>query len=368
MRRWAWLLPLAALAAVPARAEAATPAWEGVWQGTVGALPVRACLSQRSADWAVGSYYYMSKLVPIALRRQVGTWTEHLGGGEESSGSWALSNQGPNRLAGQWRSGSRTLPVALTRVVSRAASEDGPCASDAYHAPRLRPVRVTSAADSRQGIAYTKLTYNVGPGYPDASIVGFAIREQQPGDGAINAALRVDTSRPDADYAGCDRQQVGQNGSGGSFGYEAEPDLLTAEFLSAAISSGGDCGGAHPGGSTWHRTFDRRSGQAVDLGTWFTARGVKPLGPDNEGPYRELTPALRSLVLRFARIEDSECREAVSGADYWDIALGRSGLVFTPSLPHVVAACEEPATVPFAQLSAWLSPAGRQGVARLAGR
>jgi len=368
MRGWTWFMPLACVAAVPVQADAAQPAWEGVWQGTIGALPVRACLAQRSEDWAVGSYYYMSKLVPIALRKEdSGAWTEHEGGAEESGGSWTLSNEGANRLSGQWRNGTKTLPVALTRVATRA-SEDGPCASDEFHAPRVRPVRVTSKADSRQGIAYAKLTYNVGPGFPDASIVGFAIREQQPGDRTINVALRVDTTSPDADYLGCDRQQVAQNGTGGSFAYEAEPDLLTAELLSATISTGGDCGGAHPDDSTFHRTFDRKTGRMIDLGTWFTVRGVKARVADDVGPYRELTPALRSTVLRHFKFEDSECREAVSEADYWDIGLGRSGLVFTPSLPHVAAACEEPATVPFAQLSAWLSPAGRQGVARLSVR
>lgn len=369
MRKLSWILPLASLAAVPVQAEAAQPAWQGVWQGTIGALPVRACLAYGSEGSSRGSYYYVSKLVPIALQKEegAGAWTEHEGGAEDSGGSWTLTNQGANRLTGQWRSRARNLPVVLTRVAARP-NEDGPCASSEFHAPRVRPVRVTSAPDSRQGIAYTKLTYNVGPGFPDTSIIGFAIREQQPGDRAINAALRVDTSKPEADYLGCDHQQVATQGISGAFSYEAEPDLLTADFLSVAISSGGDCGGAHPDDSTFHRAFDRKTGRAVDLGTWFTARGVKARESGDDSPFRELTPALRSVVLRHFKFEEAECSEAVSGSDYWDIALGRAGLTFTPSLPHVAEAYAEPATVPFRELSAWLSPAGQQGVMRLSAR
>ncbi|MGE3692277.1 MAG: hypothetical protein AB7F98_12955 [Novosphingobium sp.] len=354
------------MAAVPAPAEAAPPAWHGVWQGTIGSLPVRACLDGREDGLSRGSYYYMSKLVPITLTKEeaAGGWSERTPAADESGGDWTLTSRGANQLTGQWRSGSKSLAIALTRVAARP-HEDGPCASSEFHAPRIRPVRVTSAPERREGIAYTKLTYNVGPAFPDTSIIGFAIREQAPGDRAINAALRVDTSKPDAGYLECDRLQVAQNGYPGAYVYEAEPDLLTADFLSASISSGGDCGGAHPDDTTFHRTFDRKSGVEVHLGTWFTARGVKPRAAGDDSNTRELTRGLRAVILRQARFDEAECREAVSSADYWDIALARGGLKFTPSLPHVVAACEEAISVPSSALAAWLSPAGRQGMARL---
>ncbi len=366
MRKMLWLLPLASLAATPAQAAAPAPAWQGLWQGTIGELPVRACLSVRGDDSGLGSYYYMSKLVPIAIRQEEGksVWAEQNSAMDDSGASWTIANAGAQQLSGQWRSGSRTLAIALTRVAF-PPNYDGPCYSAEFQAPRVKPVRVTSAAATNAGVSYTKQTYDVGPGFPDASIAGFAIREQQPGDRAINAALRLDLTKPDTEYLDCDRLQVAQQGIAGAYSYEAQPDLLTAEFLSASISSGGDCGGAHPDDSTFHRTFDRRSGRAIDLGTWFTARGVKPWTRRDDGPFHEIRPALRSVVLRHFKFDDSECREAVGTADLWDIALGRAGLTFTPSLAHVVVACEEPATVPFRELTAWLSPAGRQGVARM---
>ena len=373
MRVAGWVL-MAALAAAlattaaPAMADDARPPWEGVWQGTIGTLPVRACLAQHDADRSNGSYYYLGKLVPIALQKESGNpaWTEHEGGGVAVGGFWTFSNSAPDRLAGQWKKGSRSLPIALSRVAANLA-QDGPCGSAEYSAPRVRPARVVPSPASKAGIAFTKLTYNLGPGYPDASITSFAIREQQPGDRAINAALRVDPARfeGEADYLSCDRLALAMSGTGGYFAYSAEPDLLTTEYLSAEISSGGDCGGAHPDDSTFHRTFDRKTGRRIDLGSWFNARAVLPRLPDDTGDYRQLSAALRNLVVRHFRSGEPECREAVAMADYWDLGLDRRGIAFTPSLAHVAAACEETTVVPFAALSAMLSPAGKAGAARL---
>ena len=44
------------------------PTWQGVWRGTIGALPVQACLDHR--DYAdQGAYYYLSHLSIINLGR-----------------------------------------------------------------------------------------------------------------------------------------------------------------------------------------------------------------------------------------------------------------------------------------------------------
>jgi hypothetical protein len=133
------LLLFAALV-LPASAQAA-PAWHGVWQGTVGALPVRACLQERSETYRNGSYYYLSRLRPIALSHEDdGSWSE-----ENDSGRWTGTNAGPGRLTGTWRGGGKSLPIALTRV-AMAAGEEDPCGSSAYIAPRLRPAKNAHSA------------------------------------------------------------------------------------------------------------------------------------------------------------------------------------------------------------------------------
>jgi hypothetical protein len=352
---------------LPAAVQAA-PAWHGVWQGMIGTLPVRACLQQRTEDFSNGSYYYLSRMAPIALSREAdGTWSEEADGAAASSGQWTIASAESGRLTGIWRAGGKTLPIALTRVPVSAADED-PCGTTAYIAPRLRPVKVTSKPASKDGFVFIELTYDVGPNFPDIAITSFAYLPSRPGDRAIIAALRLDPAKPEgeADYAGCMKMSLASLGRDGDFGFSYAPDLVTADFLSVAANSGGFCGGAHPDESAWHLTFDRVSGRRIDLARWFTARGVVP--GEAAAAIHQITPALRALALKhypFGKGEDADCREAVAGEEYWDIALGRRGAAFVPSLPHVVQACEDAAVVPFAELAPFLSAEGREGIVRL---
>jgi hypothetical protein len=361
--RWAVLL-----AALPISAAAqAEPSWHGVWQGRIGTLPVRACLQQRSETYRNGSYYYLNRMKPIPLRAEDdGTWSEEADGGA-ITGNWRVENAAPNRLTGTWRSGARTLPITMTRLA--AAGEDGPCGSDAFIAPRLRPARLVARPASKEGFAYTELTYVVGPSFPEVGIVSFSYPPSRPGDRAINASLRVDPAEHEgpADYAGCMKMALASLGRDGDFQFSYVPAMVTPEFLSVAANSGGFCGGAHPSEGVWHLTFDRVSGKSLNLADWFTPRGIIN-EPSETTPITKLAAPLRPTVLRhypFEAGQDADCKEVVAQADYWDLSLTRRGIGFTPSLPHVAQACTETAVVPFAQLSAFMTAAGRAGQARL---
>lgn len=360
MRGWLFL----AAPMLHASAQAA-PAWHGVWQGTIGALPVRACLQERSETHRNGSYYYLSRLAPIPLSHENdGSWAE-----ENDSGRWAVTAAG-SRLTGTWRGGGRSLPIALTRVAVAPNDED-PCGSAAYITPRLRPSKVVAKQARKDGFTYTELVYDVGPSFPEVGISSFSYPPTRPGDRAINAALRLDPAKPegDADYVGCMKMALAGGGRDGDFQLTYAPDLVTPEYLSVAVNAGGFCGGAHPDESLWHVLFDRVSGRKIDLSGWLTAGAVVPGGDEPGTSIRRITPALRVLALKhfpFGRGEDADCREAIAGEDYWELALTRKGIAFTPSLPHVIQACEDAAEVPFAELAPFLSPAGRAGIARLA--
>ena len=58
------LAAIALLAATPANAAVPNPQIAGVWDGTIGTLPVRACFVHESYG-DQGAYYYRSKLVTI---------------------------------------------------------------------------------------------------------------------------------------------------------------------------------------------------------------------------------------------------------------------------------------------------------------
>ena len=333
------LMILAALL-VPVAAHA-EPSWQGVWQGTIGKLPVRACLQQRSETYRNGSYYYLNRMKPIPLRAEDdGSWSEEADGGAVT-GKWRVESATPNGMTGTWRSGARTLPIVFTRVASDG--DDGPCGSDAYIAPRLRPVRITTQPASKDGFAYTVIKYDVGPSFPEIGIASFSYPATRPGDRAINVALRVDPREHEgpADYVGCMKMALTANGRDGDFGFSYAPALVTPEFLSVAANSGGFCGGAHPSEGFWHLTFDRVSGKSINLANWFTPRGIVN-EPSETTPITKLTPALRPTVLKhypFEQGQDADCKEVVATADYWDLSLTRRGIGLTPSLPHVAQAC-----------------------------
>ena len=354
----------------PALADAPPPPWHGVWRGTVGTLPVMACLAQQSDSWSMGSYYYLSKMKPIGLEHEKdGSWTEHAEGGDKPTGKLTLSPASVGSLSGEWRSGARMLPVALTRVAV-APSDDGLCASNAYIAPRIRPVRLVTKPASASGFAYSQVTYDVGPSFPDVSIESFSYPPTMPGDRAINAAIRLDPARHGdlADYLDCMQNSLGSFGTDGDFQFTWSPGLATRQFLSVNVNANGSCGGAHPFVSHGHITFDRLSGRKINLSAWFSPAGIVPASSDDGGDEHQITPGLRRLVVSRFRFSETECREVVSTADYWDIGIGQHGIMFDPSLPHVAEACGDSVVVPFAALDKFLSPAGKQAIARLAGR
>lgn len=370
-------MAVAALAGAAFALAAAPPAWaageQGVWQGTIGTLPVRACLTRdEDGTWGTGSYFYLSRLKPLRLEAadegpdlvERATW-----GAEQEGARWRVVAKGGDALGGEWRSGARTLPIALRRVPT-AASDEGPCASDAYTAPRLRPLLVTSVPAAKGALRYRKLTYSPGPAFPDVNLASFAIAETHPGDKAINAAVRLDPARRESpgDYLSCVRQALAQTGTDGDYFAELTPTAMPGDYLSAEVSIGWSCGGAHPDNASYSLTFDRRTGREVRLASWLLPSAAVPPGSDDDrGRSVRVTPAFRRLLIKRFPFDPqaAECRDPVGEEDYWTIALTATGLGFAPQLPHVVQACEETAVVPFRELAPFLTAAGHEGAGRL---
>jgi hypothetical protein len=345
---------------------------QGVWQGTIGTLPIHACLTRdEDGKWGTGSYFYLSKLKPLRLEaadQGPDLVERETLGAEQESARWRVIRKGADALGGEWRGGARVLPIALRRVPA-AASDDGPCASNAYLAPRVRPLRVTSAPAAQGTLRYTKLTYSPGPAFPDVNLASFAIAETQPGDKAINAAVRLDPAKADSpgDYLACVRQGLAQTGTDGDYFAELTPSLVPGDFLSADVSIGWSCGGAHPDNASYSLAFDRHTGREVRLASWLLPSAVTPPESGDTGHSFRVTPAFRQLLLKRFPFDPqaAECREPVGEEDYWTMAIVATGLGFAPQLPHVVQACEDTAVVPFRELAPFLSSAGREGAARL---
>lgn len=356
-------LPLL-IAAVPADASADPPAiWEGVWQGRIGTLPVRACVTRDGVGQGEGAYYYLARLRPIRLE-QAGRsrhWTEATGGapGRTAPPRWVFATVQPNRLAGSWTRGQQRLPFALTRV---AAGKDDPCSSMVFHAPRIRPMRVASAPAALAGSPYTRLHFNVGAAFEDVALASFAVPDRGLAGRRINARLRklMPADAAGSDWFACVTGALTSSG-GGQYDADVTPTLLSARWVAASESVNYFCGGAHPDGGVTSLTFDRATGASVDLHSWLSGAAIE------KQPYGvALRPALRAAIILRAGPVEPDCQDTVAEAAFWDIGLSRSGLVFTAPLAHVAAPCAEPVTLSWTALKPWLNAAGRAGAASLA--
>lgn len=362
-RAFAAALATALALHAPAQAEAPPPAWQGVWEGTIGTLPVRACLRGSEDGFSVGSYYYLSRKRPIQLMREDdGRWSERETG--ETTGTWSITPQG-KMLAGQWSNGKRRLPLALAPVAWQS-EYDNPCEADAFTEPRMTEATLTSQPAKVNDFAYTRTSWNVGANFENVELTSFAYPVSQPGDAAINAALRLDPARREdpVDWRGCVQQSLGSLGLDGDFAYVLEPIVANPAFLVASRQWGGFCGGAHPFSSHDWMIWDRATGDAIDLADWLNANAVEERIGGGANLIR-ITPALRDLALDYETVEDGECREIIAITEFWTLGLSDKGLLLSPSLPHVAQACADDAEVPFAKLSSYLSAEGQSSVARM---
>ena len=342
MKRWA-LAWLAFLIAVPAAAQE-RPGWAGVWQGRIGTYPVRMCVDVWGDGLARGSYYYMSRLEPIALAEEDGeiTWIE--GAGTDAEAFWQPSETTATRLRGIWMQG-------------------GPCSAPEFLAPRVKPAEFTTERGSLEGWQYTTRGYRPPAHFgEDVTIASFWFTPEQPGDAAINAVLAGSLPRGtvDDEFVDCLAGNISSFGTDGNFEKTAQPVLASTAFLVVDEANSAFCGGAHP--SYWQamRVFDRRSGEEIDLFDWLGS-------PRAEDEVPAIADALRELVMARWPADAADCAEFVADTEFWSLGLARDGLVFQPDLPHAATPCEERVTVEWPALAPFLDAEGKDGLARLRG-
>jgi hypothetical protein len=346
--------PLLALAAAAAAPPADLP---GVWEGTIGSLPVRACFVQR--EWgAFGAYYYLSRLRLIPLEAEEGAGNAFREGSETPrSPRWLIERADAGSLTARWTGGARTLPVRLRRL-ARAAGDEGPCASLSFHQPRLAGVRTVTARASKDGVAYSRISLDHGRRF-EISFETFALDGTSDAVRRINAELGRALAGDPPSWFQCVLDSLGQSPNEGAFDESLAPTMITRRWLSVAHHWDGFCGGAHPDSTNSYRLFDLASGGEIDLHDWLNESAVKRERPDgSDEDIETLQPAFRDVILRDWRPEEAECEEVIRTAEFWNIGLTRAALALSPSLPHVVQACGEDFTLPFERLGPFLTDEG----------
>ena len=379
---WCKLLPVFAALMLPAGARADDPPpspLQGVWAGTIGALPVRVCLVQDGTGDIAGSYYYTSHLATIGLTAGKDGVLQEGNGDTDKPGraapAWRVAVKG-GQLAGTWTGRERELPIALTRVpMAKSEDADSPCGSRAFFGPRLAGMGWRDMPVHFGGLAYLEHRLVPPPALgKDVDLSIIRLDGSEKGDAAINAALAKEAEPWGEDgWVACLSNALGRGWSEGEFGASQKPMLLTRRFLSVRKNFEDDCGGAHPNAGYSVATYDRASGRPVIVARWFLPSAIPPPAKD-AGPYREEDPvvlsrALTRLVMAHFPRADKDCRESLDDAStYWWIGLTPRGFVFSPELPHVVEACQDDAVVPYAAVAAMLTPAGRAALRDVSAR
>lgn len=360
------LLALAAAALQPP-ATAGPPA--GIWEGTIGNLPVRACFMGRE-EGAFGAYYYRSRLQLIALtpvETMHGAFNEAAGGSDGTGpgadpARWQIERATGTMLTARWTSGRRTLPVRLRRVAG--ALDEGPCASLAFHRPRLAGVRTISTRSTTDGVGWTKLRLD-HRGRFGVSVESFALDGNGAAVRRLNAIFARPLSNDPPEWLDCIRGTLANNAYEGEYQSSMEPVMISRHWLSVADGNGGFCGGAHPFDNSIYRTFDLTRGAEIDLHDWLNADAVKrERVQGSNGVLKSLQPAFRTFILTGWRGEN-DCDEIVRSSEFWTIGLTREGFVFTPSVPYVARVCYETFTIGFDRLAPYFTPDARAYVAAL---
>jgi hypothetical protein len=352
-----------------------TPIWQGVWKGTIGPYPVQLCLSDR--QWledgvnGYGAYYYLKYLKIISLdQKDAKRWIERGDGAEKPSDPvWQIGQVTANQIMGSWQGSGRQLPIRLARVANGKDEPEGEaCGSKAFMAPRIKPLTVREEQAQIYGVPYRRLIADAGAHF-DFSMSSFALDGEGAATARINEELRKRLVGGDDDfgYVECMASALSMNGSDGYFEAGAEPVMILKDWLAVRAGQGDYCGGAHPNWSAWSMTFDRSSGEKIDPTDWFSSAAFAEK-PEQYGTTRPINAEFRSLLVKRMSAEETEqCADIVGDTNYWGIGLTREGIEFTPSMPHVAKACENPVLMPYADIAPYLNEGGKEALASIEG-
>lgn len=370
MQKVGAVLAIAAVLRVATPAAAAEKSnLTGIWEGTVGNQPIRACFNK--ADWGTfGGYYYLSHLNAIPLQQPDGAPQIFIEGRDQNdakSPRWLIENVADGKLTGRWSESTKRLLIQLTRMPGiKLGDFETPCGSMAFHEPRLRGVRMVPKPARRDGVSYARLVLDDRGHFGDeVAVETFALEGNSTAVRRINR--RVTPSGPDDADGWLSCVTSGWNyGPHGEWSETFKPRMFTRRWLTVSYELGYYCGGPHPDSSSDMLTFDRRTGAEVDLYEWLNARAAeRVISRSRAVKATKLRPAFRKLLLRGHVIKDAECREVLERSDYWGIELTRTAFVFTTTLVRVESGCSDEFPMSFAALPPYLSDAGKKNVAEL---
>lgn len=356
-----------------ASAAESIPAGVGVWRGTIGTLPIVACLHNEN-DKLEGSYYYLKHLTPISIVAEPGaragatTLVENPEGTTGARDKWSIT-LAADSLAGTWKGKGKPLPIRLARVLlANNEGQDNPCGSNAFNAPRERPGSTLSIPAKLGGTSYRKLTLDLGK-HMGTAIDSFNLIGSSPAIAKVNGQLMDALSAEKTMALECARSAMGTPAMQHfEYGSHAKPVLITRRWAVSETGSSSYCGGAHPNYATGFQTFDLATGSLVDTGEWMSHIMIR-LASGEHIEDNQFDPTVAHMLKQAWAIEQAnapDCKDALEAIDpRWMLHPTRSGMAFTPVLPHVAFACTTDLIIGYRELMPFLSSKGRAAVASL---
>jgi hypothetical protein len=312
------------------------------WKGTIGAVPVVMQFDYIGEDASLaGRYYYRTSIVDLLLvsdSTKPDRWKE-LDPKGTVTGYLTLSCK-ENSLSGTWASpdGSKTLPIS-------AEVQPG----DSFSRQRLAGLKTTVIERGSMG----KFEHELFMAQGFEAVKGLRLMGDSKAVADINSALKerfTNTLDEAIDCIALGRLQRGEN-----HGYEYESEMSMIAWNNAFVVIGESysqyCGGVHPLSGSGATTYSLQTSKAEDVSQWLIDRYRRDIPKDSP---------LGKIILNIYRSED-ECIDSIElwGESVWPTS---TGMTFQPSAPYISSGCIEDITVPYENLSPYLSPQGKTNV------
>lgn len=325
----------------------------GLWRGTIGKQNVMVLLEPKDCD---SSYYYLKYLWGITLfekdkRGQV--WEEY----GDGLATWKFENATEDTLSGQWTDGEgkRSVPIRLKRVAV-GTGEENKCGmlNKKFEAPRIAAQKPTVAEADFDKHRYRTVSVLAG------AIKGVEVLDDDNPLPNLNQRMRNWLWANVSGYYECQTMQgsrLDMRNSVPDFFEEMTPVFWNEQGLVLRETYSAYCGGAHPsGGIASYLVWDLIEDKAIEPWDWI--RGSKGKYGGHVAPEK-----LNRLIHAIAASKrDDDCAEVVRSNAYYLVYPGKTGMVFSPTLAHVVQACADDIEVPYAKLRPYLTSKGEAAI------
>lgn len=289
----------------------AQEAWRGIWEGTIGQMPVRVCFDGNGGDDS--RYYYLKYGKDILLQRakdEEGSWLEGDESADKPGGKWRVSQDGADTMRGTWQnsSTSKQLPIVLKRTVLPLGQERSLCEAEYFFKPVADAARLVAGPVQAFGRhSYQKLATRVQKrGDSNFEPEAVVLRDFGANGAAVNEQLQARL-----------RKRLAQNHDtrmNGLMESTEEVVWLSDRWLSMRETEWPK-GHGISSISMWFETWDLSTGARFDLWRWFNASaGAWHEETGNDGVEQVFTPS-KALSRAIGRFGDNGGDPGCKGQD-----------------------------------------------------